>query len=126
MSEENLDRLKAVYAEWAKGNLGAAVELYAPDLSYEPISDGREAFALKDIARVTREFLAQWHDYRAEATEFEEFGDTILVTERQSAKGRASGIEVDMRAYAAWTFRDGLVTRVRWRTDRDDALDGAG
>jgi ketosteroid isomerase-like protein len=122
MGEENIERLKAVYAEWAKGNLAAAWELYAPDISYEPISDGLEAFPLEEIQDVTREFLAQWKDFRVEAEEFEQVGDTILVTERQGGVGRSSGIEIYQTDYAAWTFRDGLVTRLRWRMDRDAAL----
>jgi ketosteroid isomerase-like protein len=126
MAEEDLERLKAVYAELEKGNLRAGFELFAPDVSYEPIADGRETLSREGSVRFMREFVAQWDDFRIEAKEFEQLGDTILVTERQSGTGRSSRIDIDMKAYAAWTFRDGLVTRARWSLDRDDALDGAG
>ena len=126
MSRENLEALRAVYEELAKGNMQAGSELFAPDVSYEPIADG-PAFLSRDQAeKFMREFLEQWDDFRIEAKAFEEFGDTILVTEHQSGTGRTSRIDIDMTNYAAWTFRDGEVIRARWRMDRDDALDGAG
>jgi ketosteroid isomerase-like protein len=125
MAEEDLERLKAVYAELAKGNLRAGFELFAPDISYEPIADGRESLSREGGRRFMREFVAQWDDFRVEAKAYEQLGDTILVAERQSGTGKASGIKIDMTAYAAWTFRDGLVTRVRWSLDRDDAVQPA-
>jgi ketosteroid isomerase-like protein len=127
MSRENVEALHGVYAQLAEGNLRAGAELFAPDISYEPLAVvGRDAVGLAEAEDVMREFVAQWEDFRIEAKEFEDLGDTILVTEHQSGTGKTSGIEIDMTNYAAWTFRDGLVTRVRWRMDRDDALEAAG
>jgi ketosteroid isomerase-like protein len=123
MGDENLEGLKAVYTELAKGNLRAGAELFAPDLSYEAMAEGYGALRRSDVEPYMREFLEQWDDFRIEAVKFEQLGETILVTERQRGIGKASGIEIDQIDYAAWTFRDGLVTRARWRMDRDDALD---
>jgi hypothetical protein len=50
----------------------------------------------------------------------------VLVTGRQYGKGRSSGIETEMTFFAAWTFRDGLVARLRWDSDREQALEAAG
>jgi Ketosteroid isomerase-related protein len=126
MSQENVERLRAVYAEWAKGNFRAGGELFAPDVTFEPMSDGREALGGDAIERYMREFLAQWNEFRVDTEEFVEVGQTILVTERQHARGKSSGVEIEMTAYCAWTFRDGLVVRVRWETDRARALEAAG
>jgi ketosteroid isomerase-like protein len=65
-------------------------------------------------------------EFRIEAQEFVEVGEAVLVTERQYGKGQSSGIETEMTFYAAWTFRDGLVVRIRWETDRARALEAAG
>jgi ketosteroid isomerase-like protein len=126
MSQENVERLRAVYAEWAKGTFRAGRELFAPDVAFEPMSDGRAALGGDAIERYMREFLAQWSEFRIDAEEFVEFGETILVTERQHATGKSSGVETEMTAYCAWTFRDGLVVRARWETDRARALEAAG
>ncbi len=126
MSQENVERLRAVYAEWAKGNFRAGRELWAPDISFEPLSDGRTALGGEAIDGYMRGFLAQWNDCQIEGEDFAEIDDTILVTERQRATGKSSGIETEMTSYSIWTFRDGLVVRVRWEIDRDAALKAAG
>jgi ketosteroid isomerase-like protein len=126
MGDANLERLKAVYAELAKGNMRAGAELFSPDVSYEPMAEGYEALHRADIEPYMREFLEQWDDFQIEAVKFEQVGETILVTERQRGTGKSSGIDIDQTDYAAWTFRDGLVTKARWRMNRDDALDAQG
>jgi ketosteroid isomerase-like protein len=61
-----------------------------------------------------------------EAEQFAEFGDTVLVTERQRARGKSSGVETEGTFYAAWTFRDGLVVRAYWDASLANALKAAG
>lgn len=126
MSQENIERLRAVYSEWAKGNFRAGRELFADDVVFEPIADGHKAYiGAEAVADQMREFFAQWSNFRIEAQEFAEVGEAVLVTERQYGKGKSSGIETEMTFYAAWTFRDGLVVRARWETDRARALEAA-
>jgi ketosteroid isomerase-like protein len=118
--ESNRERIEAVYGEWAKGNFRAGGELFSPDVSFEAMSDGRGAIGRDAIADYMREFLAQWDDFRVEAEQIAERGDSIVVTERQSGTGKVSGIALDHTDYAVWTFRDGLVVRVRWTLERPD------
>lgn len=126
MSQENIDRLRGVYDAWAKGEFRAGSELLAPDIVFEPRSDGGAALGSDAIQGHMREFLAQWREFRVEAERFEDFGDCVLVTERQYGVGRSSGVETKAIFYAVWTFRDGLVTRLRWDTERASAIAAAG
>jgi ketosteroid isomerase-like protein len=126
MGEENIERLRAIYAEWAEGNFRAGAELLAPDGTFKPLSDGRETLDREAVEVYMRDFFASWSDFRTEAEEFVDFGDTILVTERQRAAGKSSGIKTEQVVYAAWTFRDGLVIHLRWDRDRATALEAAG
>ncbi len=127
MSQENIERLRGVYSEWAQGNLRSGGELFARDVIFEPMADGRSAVQGRDaVEEQMREFLAQWSAFRVEAQEFAELGDAVLVVERQYGRGKSSGIETDMTFYAVWIFRDGLVVRVLWEADRAKALKAAG
>jgi ketosteroid isomerase-like protein len=127
MSQEKIERLRALYSGWAQGNFRAGGELLAPDVIFEPMSDGHEAYIGREaVAEQMREFLAQWSEFRVEAQEMVEVGETVLVTERQYGKGKSSGIETEMTFYAVWTFRDGLAVRIRWESDRARALEAAG
>jgi ketosteroid isomerase-like protein len=127
MSEENVERLRGLYAEWAKGNFHGGREHFAGDATFEPRTPDQRATLEGDDFRVhLREFLAQWSEFRIEAEQFAVFGDTVLVTERQHGIGKSSGVETDATFYAAWTFRDGLISRVCWDANLVAALEAAG
>jgi ketosteroid isomerase-like protein len=123
MSEQNMAALRAVYGEWARGNFSTTGDLLAPDVVWETGGFPLTAFtpastALRgpaEIANYTRQAFRHAADYRIEARSFREMGDTILVTERHSARGKASGRETELTCEAFWTFRDDLVSRVRWQ-----------
>jgi ketosteroid isomerase-like protein len=127
MSEENVEKLRPVYREWARGNLRAGRELFAPDVRYEAEAPGQgPVIGAEAIENQMREFLAQWSEFRIEAEAFEEFGDAVLVTERQHGVGKGSGVETEQTFYAVWVFRDGSVVGVRWDTSRKRAFEAAG
>jgi ketosteroid isomerase-like protein len=126
MAEDDLLALRQLYEEFANGNFGKGSELFAPDVVFEPSPERSAIHGLESIIAYMRDFLAQWSDYRVEAQEFIEAGDSIVVTERQYATGEWSAIETVKSFYAVWTFRDGLVAHVRWDDDRDTALAAAG
>ena len=52
-------------------------------------------------------------------------GETIFVREWQHGTGKSSGVETELTDYAAWTFRDAEVVRIRWETGRPSALEAA-
>jgi ketosteroid isomerase-like protein len=126
MSEENVALLRGLYEQWGKGNLRPGAEFYAPDALFEPIAEGREAFDVEGYRRFMREFLAQWDDFRMVPEEFVDLGEKVMVTERQHATGKRSGIEMEQTAYVIWTFRDGRITNARWDLDVDEARRAAG
>jgi ketosteroid isomerase-like protein len=50
-----------------------------------------------------------------------------LVTGRQTATGRSSGVAVENEVFSIWTFRDGRVVRLLFDVgDRQKALEAAG
>ena len=57
MSEGNVTRLRAVYSEWAKGNLAAGEELYAEDVIFAPLAEGREVVDRDGFRRFMHTFL---------------------------------------------------------------------
>ena len=127
MSEENVEKLRPVYREWARGNLRAGRELFAPGVRYEAEAPGQgSVIGAEAIGNQMREFLAEWSEFRIEAEAFEEFDDAVLVTERQHGIGKGSGVETEQTIYAVWVFRDGRVVGARWSTSRKRALEAAG
>ena len=128
MSQEQIEMLRPVLAEWAEGNFWGAAELMAPDITFRAappanfVAQGRE-----EAARQMLDVLAQWSDYRIEAEELEDLGeDSVLVVGRQSGTGKLSGAEVDYPIFIVWKFRENEVIAEYLEATRDAALEAAG
>jgi ketosteroid isomerase-like protein len=130
MSEGNAERVRRVCDEWERGNMAAGVELFDPDIvfrSFMPDSnDAVEARGPEEVARFMREFLAQWRDFRLIAEEIREAGDSVFVAGRQAARGRHSGVEVELPMHWVWTFRGDKASALRFTPYREEALAEAG
>lgn len=127
MSQANVERLRDVYSAWAQGNFAVGGDLFASDVVFEPLPDGGSRYVgREELGAYMREFLAQWNEYRVEVTEMIEGDDVVVATEEQYGTGKSSGVETEMTFYAVWSFRDGLVVRARWESDRTRALQAAG
>jgi uncharacterized protein len=129
MSEENVEALRRVYDEWAKGNLRAGLDLLDPNIVYvnrQGLFGTGTCYGLEEMQRFMREFLNAWGSYEAHATEFIPHGDTVVVAFRQVGKGSGSGIPSEMNSFAVWTFRGNKVIRLEKMADRREALEAAG
>ena len=68
-----------------------------------------------------------WERFDLAADEFRPIGtNRILIMGRVLARGRASGVDVDYQAAWLCYLRGGMVVRVHFYSDRDEALAAAG
>jgi ketosteroid isomerase-like protein len=128
MSQENVELVRPLLAEWAEGNFWGGAELMAPDVTLRAappanfVAHGRE-----EAARQMLDLLAHWSDYRIETEELEDLGgDGVLVVGRQRGTGKLSGAEVDYPIFIVWKFRENEVIGVYLEGTRDAALEAAG
>src|SRR5215204_3741216 len=77
MSQENMERLRWLYGEWAKGNLWPFADIADPDVEWEwseglaSVSGGPRVYhGLDEIGASTREWLAAWDHYWMTAEDF--------------------------------------------------------
>jgi ketosteroid isomerase-like protein len=128
MSQDKLELLRPILAEWAKGNLWVGAELMAPDITFQAAPPANfVAHGLEETVRVVTDLLDHWTDYRIEAEELEDLGDdSVLVMGRQSGTGKLSGAEVDYPIFIVWKFRENEVVGVFFEGTRDGALKVAG
>ena len=127
---ENVERVRRTYAEWARGNMSAGIELFDPEIVFESfMPDANErvvANGVEEVAAFMREFLGQWRDYRLIGDDFRAVGgDKVLVAGHQTATGRQSGVAVEDTMCSMWTFRDGKVVHLVFDRDRR-ILEAAG
>src|SRR6185503_13809320 len=110
MSQENVEKLRAAYEAFNRGDFDAAVKLARPDAEF--VRPGLEA-PLRGAAAL-REWMEPdaFEEQRVEPLDFEVSGNRVLVRQRTTARGAGSGIELDVESWAVWTFDDGLIARV--------------
>ena len=133
MSQENVERLRWLYAEWAKGNLWALREVADPNIEWEwteslaSLYGGPRVYrGLEEIGAATLEWLAAWDSYWMTAEEFIEAGDTVVVLMRLHAQAPDTTHVLEQQVAAVWTMRDGRALSVRYHDDRAEALEAAG
>jgi ketosteroid isomerase-like protein len=133
MSRENVEALRWLYGEWAKGDLWALREIADPDIEWEwsaglaSVSGGsRVSHGLDEVAAATLDWLAAWDHYSMTAEEFIEAGDEVVVLMRLHARGASSETVIEERIAAVWTLDEARATRVRYYENRADALEAVG
>ncbi len=131
MSQENVEIVRELYADWSKGDFRVGLELFDPELHFSidgavtPIPG--EWRGVEGMREAWREQLSAWEHYRTGPIEhLMESGDQVAAFNRMHGRGRHSGAEADSRIWAAvFTFREGKITRLLL-TDRQGALEAMG
>ena len=129
MSEENVEVVRSIYAEWARGNFWTGDHL-DPDVRFtwvNPILAPRpETRGLAELSEGMREFLKAWEGLTATAEQIMDAGDHVVALEVWRGRGKASGVSTDVRQASVWTLARGKVTAVVVYADRAAALEAAG
>jgi ketosteroid isomerase-like protein len=109
MSQENVEKLRAAYEAFSRGDFDAAIELARPDAEF--IRPGVEG-SLRGAAAI-REWMEPdaFEEQRVEPLAFEVNGDRVLVRQHTRARGAGSGIELEIETWAVIAFEEGLIAR---------------
>jgi len=133
MSQENVEALRWLYAQWAKGDLWALREIAAPGIEWEwsrslaSLYGGPRIYrGLEEIGAATLEWLAAWDSYWMTAEDFIEAGDAIVVPMRLHARAADAETALEQRTVAVWVLRDGKAIRVSYYDDHVEALEALG
>lgn len=126
MSQENVETVRRVYAHWARGDYRDAPMPYRPDVVWTTFAGEGDDIVLRgtdEVGGYFREFFAQWRDFRIEARELRDHGDSVLVIGHQRGEGAASGVVIDMPVYAVWRFQDGRAAEILMTRHLEEALE---
>jgi ketosteroid isomerase-like protein len=130
MSHALVTALRKIYAEWARGNFRAGLELLDPGIVFETFTADEGPVRARGLAeleqRIRQTLNLVWSEFRVEAEDFIDAGDKLLVIGRVRGRGRGSDIKLDAPVFMAWTFRDRWAVRQQWFAERTEALEAAG
>ena len=126
MSEENVEVVRSILANWARGDY-SSVDWADPDIAYRD-AEGRESRGLDALARRWREFLTVWDHFATTPERFIDAGDDrVLVLVRFEGRGRASGTPTTaFSGGQLFTLREDRVVRLDLFTGTKEALEAAG
>jgi ketosteroid isomerase-like protein len=130
MSQENLERFRAVYDHAARtGELPR--ESLHPEFVWD-MTTFRGAILPGPYEGVdgANRFLAEWREgfehWSLDIEELVDAGDQVIAVVRQRGKAKQGGPDVEMRFAMVWTFRDRLAVRMEMYASRNEALEAAG
>jgi ketosteroid isomerase-like protein len=127
MAGENLDFVRALYADWERGDFSSA------DWASEDIAvvfvDGPTPGRLSssELSEGWRGWLRAWDDYRVEAREYRLLEDQrVLVLGCMKGRGKLSGAAAETEIANLLSVRDGKVTELVMYSDPRRALHELG
>jgi ketosteroid isomerase-like protein len=131
MSQENLDLVRSIFADWERGDFSNAE--WADSAIEYVHADGPDPGAWTGPSQMADAFgnwLSAWRDYTVELGQCRELADErVIVLYRRSGRGKNSGLElgeVYARGAILFQLNDGRVTRLIHYLDRDRALADLG
>jgi ketosteroid isomerase-like protein len=127
MSQENVEIVRRAYNGWAHGDFSGGEEFH-PEVEFDMVDWPEQATSrgLDAMRRTWQASLASWDDFRAEAADFIDVDECVVVLTRVRARGKGSGAEVSANTATVWTFEDGKVVRLALYWDSAKALEAVG
>jgi ketosteroid isomerase-like protein len=129
MSRSNVTAAKRIYESRNRGDVDAVLAECDPDVEWHPhlATLGGQPVQGHDGVR---EYLAslqdEWECFRHEPQRFFDAGDKVVVFLQIYARGRASGVDVEVPVVHVLTFERGKCLVFVSYHDRAEALETAG
>jgi ketosteroid isomerase-like protein len=130
MSERNVEvRNEAVrqFLSTFDNDADSWCECLHPEIEWYPIEENRTPTHGVEAAMWNRDaWFDTWEEHRLDLEEVIEDGDSVVAGVHIRARGKGSGVEVELRFYAQIKVRDGKVAFIYDHEDREAALEAAG
>jgi uncharacterized protein len=129
MSQENVEVVRRIYANWAPGSSPSESNLLDPDIEWVNPRYALEPGTRKGIdafTSITEDLDHRFGDFRMEVERLIDVGDRVVVIATMRGRGTGSGMEVENRHGSVWTIRDGKAVRFQWFQEPEEALEAVG
>jgi ketosteroid isomerase-like protein len=130
MSQENVEVRNEVVRRFVaafESDTDAFRDTLHPEIEWFPIEKERKPSKGVEACMWDRnQWLDTWDEHSFDVEEVIEGGDDVVALVHLTGRGKASGVEVDVRFYAQIKVRDGKVVYIYDHEDRVAALEAAG
>jgi ketosteroid isomerase-like protein len=130
MSQENVEIVRAALETTSIRDIDGVIERLDPEVRFDlservfnpGIYEGHDGFR-----RFVQEIDEVWEDFRIEPLEFIDAGeDKVVVSYLVHARGKGSGVDVELPSTSVYTLRRGKLIEARMYREHRDALEAAG
>jgi len=125
VTEANVEALQRGYEALNRGDLTLVLELLDPELEWHEPGDSPEAgthHGRDSFERFFRSWIDSFDEFRVEPEQVVQRGNDLVAVVRQSGRGRASGVEIEIRLAHVWTVEGGRAVRWEAIANPHDAL----
>jgi ketosteroid isomerase-like protein len=130
MSQEEVEIRNEVvrrFTETFESDTDAFRDTLHPEIEWFPIEENHTpTYGVEGAMRLRNQWLDTWDEHRIEVEEVVEEGDSVVALAHVTARGKASGVEVDLRLHYQFKVRDDKVVYLFEHEDRAAALEAAG
>jgi ketosteroid isomerase-like protein len=129
MSKENVESLRAAWDVWMAGNL-ADLSLLDDDVVYEDtmVVDHAETtyHGHEGVRKAWTRWTDAWEIFDTDLEWLRDAGDHVVTAHRAHLRGKASGVETEVRYAYVWRFERGKITSYKSYRDPAEALSSVG
>jgi ketosteroid isomerase-like protein len=125
----NAEITRRLYDAWNRRDVEGMLADVDPEIEWRPYLAsvaGKPARGYDEVRAFITEFSENWETFRVDVEELFEAGDHIVTFVYVRARGRESGVEVELKPGHHLVFREGLLLSITTHLERSDALAAAG
>jgi ketosteroid isomerase-like protein len=129
MSEENVEVVRQAFDAWNRGDHEALLRMWGRGrgvLFLRAQLEGRAYRGPDGLREFIDELADEWTDVRFEVDEFRDAGERMVGSGRFRARGRASGVDINVPLGVVGVVRSGRIVYARFFSDPSEALEAAG
>jgi ketosteroid isomerase-like protein len=128
MSQRDVDRLRAVWAAWNRGEFD--LSMLDPEVVFEetvlPDDAGETYRGHEGVLRAWARWAEAWEEFTTEVEEIIDAGERLVSIHTVYLQGKHSGVSMTFRYAYLYTLRDGKVIHLRSYVNPAEALEAAG
>jgi ketosteroid isomerase-like protein len=129
MSRENVEIVRAAVDAWNRGDREAWMALWDEEAEFYPLRaqlEGEVYRGHEGLERFLSEMAEDWEAVRFEIEEIRDAREDVVGIGRFRARGRASGVDLNVPLGAFTRVRRGKIVYTRFFSEPADALEAAG
>jgi ketosteroid isomerase-like protein len=129
VSAQNVQIIRQMVEAFNERDFEGMAQNMEPDAELYPLRaqlEGKIYRGHDGLREMLADFDQDWEFVRMDAEEYREAGDHVVVLGRLGARGRTSGVDLDVPMAFVWRLREGKVVHARSFSEQAEALRDAG